>query len=181
MPRSWPSPRSSRSRSASSKPSDRLDERLETGLRGVGQLELRAGDQQAVRLLGATADAAAELVELREAEAVGLLHDHDRRVRDVDADLDHRRRDEHVQLALLERAHHLAALRGLEPAVQQPDPVPGELRALQPLGLLLGRTRKPRLGRLDQRADDVRLPPRVEVNAQPRVRLARALRADPGA
>jgi hypothetical protein len=43
-------------------------------------------------LVRAAADAAAELVELREPEPVGLLDDHDRRVRDVDADLDHRRR-----------------------------------------------------------------------------------------
>ena len=73
---------------------------------------LRPRDQQAVRLLGAAADAAAQLVELREAEPVGLLDDHDRRVRDVDADLDHRRRDEHVELALLERA---ASPRGARP------------------------------------------------------------------
>ena len=77
----------------------RLDERLEPRLRGVGQLVLRPRDQQAVRLLRAAADAAAELMELREPEPVGLLDDHDRRVRDVDADLDHRRRDEHVELA----------------------------------------------------------------------------------
>ncbi len=158
-----------------------LDERLEARLGGVGQLELRARDQQAVRLLGAAADAAAELVELREAEPVGLLDDHDRRVRDVDADLDHRRRDEHVELALLERAHHLAALGRLEPAVQQPDAVPGELGAPQPLGLLLGRAREARLGRLDQRADDVGLPAGVEMDAQPLVGLARALGPDPGA
>jgi hypothetical protein len=35
-------------------------------------------------------------VELRETESVGLLDDHDRRVRNVDSDLDHRRRDEDV-------------------------------------------------------------------------------------
>ena len=59
----------------------------------------RARDEQAVRLLRAAADAAAQLVQLGEPEAVGLLDDHDRRVRDVDADLDHGRRDEHVELA----------------------------------------------------------------------------------
>ena len=139
VPRSWPSPRSSRSRSASSKPSRRLDERLEARLRGVGQLELRPRDQQAVGLLGAAADPASELVELREPEAVGLLDDHDRRVRDVDADLDHGRRDEHVELAVLERPHHLAPVGRLQPAVDQADAVAGELGAPQPLRLLLGR------------------------------------------
>jgi hypothetical protein len=35
-----------------------------------------------------------------------------------DADLDHRRRDEDVELALLERPHHLAPLRRLQLPVQ---------------------------------------------------------------
>ena len=90
-------------------------------MRDVRELLLRAGDEQAVRLLRPAPDATAQLVELREAEAVGLLHDHDRRVRDVDADLDHRRRDEHVDLARLERRHDRAALGGLEAAVQAAD------------------------------------------------------------
>src|SRR5439155_18347973 len=72
----------------------RLDERLEAGARGVGQLLLRARDEQGVGLLRPTPDPAAQLVELREPEAIGFLDDHDRRVWDVDADLDHGRRDE---------------------------------------------------------------------------------------
>ena len=63
------------------------------------QLLLRPRDEQAVRLLRPAPDAAAQLVKLREAEAVGLLDDHHGRVRDVHADLDHRRRDEDVELA----------------------------------------------------------------------------------
>ena len=43
----------------------------------------------------AAADPAAQLVELGEAEALGVLDDHQRGVGDVDADLDHRRRDQH--------------------------------------------------------------------------------------
>ena len=78
----------------------RLHHRLETVVGDVGELLLRARDEQAVRLLRPAPDAAAELVELGEAEAVGLLHDHDRRVRDVDADLDHRRGDEHIESRL---------------------------------------------------------------------------------
>src|SRR5207237_4662266 len=54
----------------------RGDERVESALRGLGQLLLRAGDEQAVRLLGAPADAAAQLMELGEPEAIGLLDDH---------------------------------------------------------------------------------------------------------
>ena len=52
----------------------------------------RLVEQQAGRGLVAAADAAAQLVQLGEAEALGMLDHHDRRVRHVDADLDHRRR-----------------------------------------------------------------------------------------
>ena len=45
----------------------------------------------------AAPDAAAQLVELGEAEALGALDDHQRRVGHVDADLDHRRRDQHAR------------------------------------------------------------------------------------
>ncbi len=45
------------------------------------------------------ADPAPELVELGDAEAVGVEDDHDRGVGDVDADLDHRRGDQHVERA----------------------------------------------------------------------------------
>ena len=44
-------------------------------------------------------DAAAQLVELGEAEALGALDDDQRRVGHVDPDLDHRRRDQHAELA----------------------------------------------------------------------------------
>ena len=83
----------------------------------------------------------------------------------VTADLDHRRRDEDVQLVRLEPRHQLAALGRPQASVQQADAVAPELRATQPLGLRLGRAGLARLGLLDQRTDDVRLPPRVEVLA----------------
>ena len=58
-----------------------------------------------VRGLIGAADAAADLVELREAEHVGALDDQRVRLRDVDARLDDRRRDEHVGVAAQERVH----------------------------------------------------------------------------
>jgi hypothetical protein len=62
---------------------------------------------------------AAKLVELGEPEPVCLLDDHDRRVRDVDAHLDHGGRDEHVELRS-RNAHHLAALGRPQAPVQGP-------------------------------------------------------------
>ncbi len=82
----------------------------------------RVGEQEAVRAVAAAPDAAAELVQLREPEPVGVLDDHHRRVRDVDADLDHRRRDEHVELPGAKRAHHRLLLLRRHLAVQQADP-----------------------------------------------------------
>ena len=68
-------------------------------------------------------------MELGEPEAIGLLHDHDRRVGDVDPDLDDGRRDEHVQLAAGERLHDGAALGRRKLAVQAADPELAELGA----------------------------------------------------
>ena len=118
-------------------------------------------------------------MQLGESEAVGLLDDHDRRVRDVDADLDHRRRHEHVELPRLELRHQLAPLGRSQAAVQEPDAVALELRAAEPVGLHLRRARDGRLRFLDQRADDVGLPALVEMAAQPPVGLGGALRGDP--
>ena len=55
-------------------------------------------------------DAAAQLVELREAEAVGAMDDEGVGARDVEPALDDRRREQHVVLALVEGAHPLLDL-----------------------------------------------------------------------
>ena len=58
--------------------------------------------QQAIALVLAPADAPAQLVELREAEAFGVLDEHEVGVFHVDADLDDRRGDQRVDLAVAE-------------------------------------------------------------------------------
>ena len=106
----------------------------------------------------AAADAAAQLVELRQPEALGVLDHHHRRVGHVDADLDHRRRDEDVELAADERAHDAVLGVLLQAAVQQRD---AELRedVLRQVIRHLGRGLQIDLLRLlDQRIDDVGLP-----------------------
>ncbi len=157
----------------------RRDERLEPLLRRLGQLLLRPRDEEAVRLLGSAPDAAAELVQLSETEAVGLLDDHHGRVRDVDADLDHGRRDEHVELARVEVGHDGAPRVRLQPAVHAADAELAELGASEPLGLVLGRARERRLRCLDERADDVGLPALAEQPREPGVRLGGLLLLDP--
>ena len=61
--------------------------------------------------LRAAADASAKLVELREAEALGVLDDHDGGVGDVDADFDDRGGDEDVDFAAAESAPSLFLFR----------------------------------------------------------------------
>ena len=96
VPKKSPGPRSSRSFCGEHEAVLRLDHRLQATLRVATGL---VGEQDAVGLRRAAPDPAAELVQLRQAEAVGPLDQHDRRVRDVDADLDHGGRDEDVELA----------------------------------------------------------------------------------
>ena len=55
---------------------------------GGGVRVLAVGDEDAEAFVGATADAAAELVELGEAEAIGVEDEDDGGVRDIDADFD---------------------------------------------------------------------------------------------
>ena len=78
--------------------------RLGRQLRRVGIEEVRVRED--VRAAHATAD----LVELREPERVGALDDERVRLRDVDARLDDRRRDEHVRVAREEGVHPLLEL-----------------------------------------------------------------------
>ena len=56
------------------------------------------------------ADAAAQLMELRETEAVGAVDDDRVRGRHVDAALDDRRADQHVDALRVEVAHHVLEL-----------------------------------------------------------------------
>ena len=45
-------------------------------------------------------DAAAQLMKLRQSEPLGMLDQHHRSVGDIDADFDHRRRDQHVDFSI---------------------------------------------------------------------------------
>src|SRR6266542_3551071 len=118
--------------------------------------------ENAVRLSRAAPDAAAELVELREAVAVGVDDEHDRGVRHVDADLDHRRGDEHVELAALEELHRLFFLRGAHPTVQHGHAALAEALA-HGVEALHQRLHVQLLRLLDDREDDVRLRAALEL------------------
>ena len=93
----------------------------EARARVVGQRELE--DQPARRAVRSPADASAKLVQLREAESLGMLDDHDRRVRDVHAHLHDGRAHENVQLSRRKRRHHVFLRGRLHAAVQQADAI----------------------------------------------------------
>ena len=78
----------------------------------------------------------AQLVQLGDAEAIRVPDHHHRRVRHVDADLDDRGGDQHVDVTADERAHHLLLLLAGQLAVQDAQAHPGQGAAAQVVGQL---------------------------------------------
>ena len=83
--------------------------------------EGRLIEQHAAALDGTAADAPAQRAQLRQAHPFGVLDDHQRCVRHVDAHFDHGRGDEQVELALLERGHDRVLAAARHAAVHEPD------------------------------------------------------------
>ncbi len=82
---------------------------------------LLAGHEDTGRLFLAATDSAAELVELREAEAVGVFDDHGGGVGDVHADFDDRGGDENLDFVAAKLFHDGVLFVVLQAAVQQTD------------------------------------------------------------
>ncbi len=98
-----------------------LLDRFQPALRLLGQ-RLRIVDQQVrIGLVMRAADAAAQLVELREAELVRAVHDDRVRARHVDAGLDDGRAQQHVRALRDEVAHHPFELAFVHLAVRDHD------------------------------------------------------------
>ena len=119
-PSSSPSRRSSRSISASAKPSWVARDGVEPGADDVVSV-VGIGDQDAVRAVRAPPDTASQLVELGEPEAVGIEDEHDRRLGNVDADLDDGRAHEDVEVAGAEAIHDLVSRARRHLAVDHAD------------------------------------------------------------
>ena len=119
-PRTSPSRRSAQSCSASTKPSFVLAHggQAHGGDAVVGTSATRTQNDSALP----RPDAPAQLVQLREAEAVGVEDDHHRRLGHVDADLHDGRAHQHVELAVAEARHLGVPLVGPEAAVDEADP-----------------------------------------------------------
>ena len=88
-----------------------------------GDFAHRLFEQQQTRGLGRTPpDAAAQLMQLRKPEALGVFDHHQRCIGHIDAHFNHRRGHQHIDVARRERRHGRGFFVGLHPAVQQPYP-----------------------------------------------------------
>ncbi len=96
-----------------------LAQGLQPRFRRVAQRRLI--NQQAGGFGAAAADAPTQLVQLRQAEAFGMLHHHDGRLRDIHAHFDHRGGDQHLGFAGFEFRHRIVALRPFHPPVHETD------------------------------------------------------------
>jgi len=81
----------------------------------------RRGDENAVRLMRATADATAKLVQLSEAETLGMLDDHDGGVGHVNANFDDRGGNKDLQVIAAESLHDVVFFLAGEAPVQETD------------------------------------------------------------
>src|SRR4051794_6979612 len=113
-------------------------QRAEALRRLLGQRGRARVQEVRVRALARAAHAAADLVELGEAEEVGALDDQRVGLRDVDARLDDARRHEHVRLAAQEAHHPRLELLLVELAVGHLEAHLGA-QAAQALGRLVDR------------------------------------------
>ena len=86
----------------------------------------QVGGEQAQARRAAAADAAPQLVQLADAEPVGVHHDHDGGVGYVDTDLDDGGAHQHVDLTGAERRHHGVLLVGGQPAVHESETQAGQ-------------------------------------------------------
>ena len=87
--------------------------------------------EQAQARVCAAPDAAAQLMQLADAEPVGVHHEHHGRIGNVDTDLDDGGAHQNVDLAGPERGHHGVLLVAGQPAVHQTETQPGQRTVTQ--------------------------------------------------
>ena len=92
-------------------------------------------------------------MQLRQAETLGVLDHHDRRLGHVDADLDHRGGDQDLGFALRKGLHRRVLVAALHLAVDEADVVAEEFAQI--FGAILRRREIAVFAALDQRADPI--------------------------
>ncbi len=112
--------------------------------------------QQAGAGRRAAADPAAQLMQLRQPEPLGVLDHHQRRIRDIDADFDDGGRYQQMDVAPHERVHHFLLFLLFQAAVHQSDVQSGQRLHQRCVGID-GGLQLQRFGFFDQRADPIGL------------------------
>ena len=119
------------------------------------------GNQNTVRLVRAASDAAAQLVQLRQAEPFGVLNQHHGHVRQVQAHFDNRGRDQDMHSVRAKGGHHALLFLGPKTSVKQTDLKRREL-LLQLRPLLDHRLDLALIGFLNARVHHISLPAFLE-------------------
>ena len=154
LPSRLPAPRISRSCAASRKPPPRSSSSCSTRSRFCASArdQVLAGDQEVgVGALVRAADAAAQLVELRQAEVVGAVDDDGVGARDVEPGLDDRRADQHVRPRACMKCEH-------RPSRASRSPICPCATAMRASGTSSRRRRAMRVDVLDPVVDEEHLP-----------------------
>ena len=119
------------------------------------------------------AHAPAQLVELRKPKALGILNHHDRGFRNIDANFNHRRRNQNIESPGFEIRHDGILGRPLEPPMDEANP-PRKL-LLKMLEAVFRRRQIDKLAFLHQRANPIGPLPAFDAAAQPRHNLIHAV------
>src|SRR5882672_817448 len=135
-----------------------LEDDLEPSPSGVAERALI--EEHARRLGAAASDSPAQLMQLRKTEALSVLDDHQRRVRDVHSNLDDRRPHQEVDSSRLELRHGERLFLRLEAPVNQPHAELWKLPAERSVRVQR-RLQLQTLRLLDQGANPVGLPSRA--------------------
>ena len=130
------------------------------------------GHQEAVGHGRAAPHAPAQLMQLSQTEALGVLDHHDAGVGHIHAHLDDRRGHQHVDLSGMEGVERFLLVGALHAAVHQRHAQIAQVFRAQLLIDDLGGLCVHGLALLDQRADDVDLPSRLHLRAQKAVHIA---------
>ena len=130
-------------------------------------LAARIGKQQAIRLMLPAPHASAQLMQLRKTKALCVFHRHDRCVRNIDPDLDHRGRHQDLDLIFRKCMHDRLFLARLHFSMQHSHAHARKHLARKAGGIFLGGFDIQRLIFLHKRADDIDLPPLLQLAHSP--------------
>ncbi len=146
---------------------------------GFGAWVFFAGEEDAVALFVAAADAAAELVELAEAESFGAFDDDDGGVGYIDSDFDDAGGDEDAGFVSGEASHDFVFLASGHATVEEIDSVAGEWAVAEEFEFFFGGADGEGFGFFDEGADDVGLFAGVEAFAEEAVGVVALVGAVP--